>query len=211
MIIMSFEGAQGCGKSTAATALAYEDYLKTQREVMSNSWLNIPNMKRFSVDYFVDNMLGTELENVILLLDELHQLDDCRTSSSKLNILFGRFIHQARKRGVDLYICSHYLDYLDLRTRRAVNIRGACTYHEEKPCQKCGGTGRNGIGKCGRCLGYGKVGLVMVYCLDRRPGARGRHFTIPIPANRYWHLFDTNERMAMQAAALKGIERTEVV
>jgi hypothetical protein len=170
------------------------------------------------------------MEDSILITDEMYQMADSRSSSTKLNKLWTYFTVQCRKRGVDMYLCTHFLDHIDLRLRRAVDIRGSCRYYPERPCRrcrcrKCGGTGNyngapcsecNGIGgtgkyngqPCERCLGYGEVGTIRVNFLDRR---MRRRYMIEIPANNYWHLFNTRERIPIQARILAGIDVAEVV
>ena len=85
---------------------------------------------------------------MILLTDEMYQMADSRSTQTKLNKLWTYFVVQTRKRGVDMYICTHHLDHIDLRLRRAVDIRGSCRFYPEAPCKKC---------KCKKCGGSGYV------------------------------------------------------
>lgn len=230
-MIISFEGLMGNGKTTAAVALAYEEHKKTGKLVYSNDHLNFDGYRHFDTAVFVEKVIGEELENMILLTDEMFQMADSRSSATKLNKLWTYFAVQTRKRDVDMYICTHNLDHIDLRLRRAVDIRGSCRFYPEKPCKKCrcrrcGGTGRivngdyclecDGVGgtgrihgnPCDRCLGYGERGWVKVFFLDRR---LRRRYTLEMFGPSYWHLFNTKERIPMQARILQGIDTAEVL
>ena len=236
-MVVTYEGLMGQGKSTAAIAVAYEEWKRTGKLVYSNDHLNFDGYRHFDTAVFVEKVVGEELEDMILLVDEMYQAADSRSSQTKLNKLWTYFAVQTRKRGVDMYICTHHLDHIDLRLRRAVDIRGSCRYYPEKPCKKCrcrkcGGTGRilpgngqkfelecpecNGIGgtgqvggkPCERCLGYGELGWVRVFFLDRRIR---RRYTLDLFGPTYWPLFSTKERIPMQAKILSGINTTELL
>jgi hypothetical protein len=235
--IISLEGVMGSGKSTAAVALAYEKSNGGERKIISNMHLNTQFLPytHFSLEWFLENLINHELEDCVLVLDEMYQIFDSRSAGTKLNKLLTYFVVQTRKRGVDLMICTHHLDHVDKRGRRAVDIRGSCRYYEEKPCKRCicrrcKGTGRidgydcpdcvrdehnspvgatgSYLGKpCERCLGYGKVGLTVVNFLNRRLRKR---YSLDISGNKYWHLFGTTERIPMQARMLQGIDLAEI-
>lgn len=230
-ILVTFEGVQGSGKTTAAAAMAVEESNKTSKLIYSNDHLNHPSYRHFDTAIFVEKIVGEELEDMILLTDEMYQMADSRSSQSKLNKLWTYFAVQTRKRGVDMYICTHHLDHIDLRLRRAVDIRGSCRYYPESPCKKCkchrcGGQGFliggiqcpdcNGVGgtgvvhgqPCDRCLGYGKLGWVKVFFLDRR---LRRRYTIELFGPSYWKYFNTKERIPLSAKILQGIDTTELI
>jgi len=234
-MIISFEGFQGSGKTTMGVAFAYEEHIRNGRKVIANNHLNF-DFQHFSLEWFLEHIADGELEDCILFLDEMYQIADSRSSQTKLNKLFTYFVVQTRKRGVDLYICTHHLDHIDLRLRRAVDIRGACRYYAEKPCRKCrckqcGGSGKLGgntcpacggrggtgeyLGKpCDRCLGYGELGWVRATFLDRRLRRRYTSDNIfggPLFANKYWHLFNSYDRIPMQARVVQGIDIEEIV
>jgi len=190
-LLVTLEGIQGSGKSTAAVGLAVEENERTGKAIYSNDHLNHPDYHHFDTATFVEKVVGEELEDMILLTDEMYQMADSRSSGTKLNKLWSYFVVQTRKRGVDMYICTHHLDHIDLRLRRAVDIRGSCRYYPESPCKKCrckrcggqrylvdgsicpdchgiGGTGEFHGQPCDRCKGYGEWGIVKVFFLDRR-------------------------------------------
>ena len=236
-MIISFEGSMGQSKTTAAIAFALREQKEYGKKIISNVHLNIVPYTQFSLEYFLENLTNTELEDCVLLLDEMYQLQDSRRSATKLNIVMSYFIVQTRKRGVDLYICTHHIENIDIRTRRAVDIRGSCRYYAEDPCRACtckvchgrkkingqdcpachgiGGTGVGRDGKpCERCAGYGTNGYSRVNFLDRRLRRRYTSEDImgaPIHGPEYWPYFDTKERIPLQAKLLSGIDISEVV
>lgn len=201
-MLISFEGSMGSGKTTAAVALAFEEHKRSGKRIIANNHLNV-RYEHFDIAWFLEHLADHEMENSVLLLDEMYQIADSRSSQTKLNKLLTYFAVQTRKRGVDLYICTHHLDHIDLRLRRAVDIRGSCRYSGESPCKKCRGA-REVKGKpCDRCLGYGQIGWVKTRFLDRR---LRRRYSLDIFSNRYWHLFDTLEKIPLQAKQLQGID-----
>ena len=127
-MIVSFEGQMGQGKTTAAVAMAYEEGKRTSRRIISNVHLNIEGYQHFDIAWFLEHVADHEIEDSILVLDEMYQVMDNRSTATKLNKLLSYFVVQTRKRGVDLYVCTHHLLHIDLKLRRAVDIRGSCRY-----------------------------------------------------------------------------------
>jgi len=229
MSVFSFEGLMGSGKTTMAVALAYDQHIEEDRKVIANMHLNF-DYTHFSLEWFIENLLNHELENCILVLDEWYQGADSRSSMTKENKVFSYFIVQARKRDVDVFFCTHHIDHVDKRFQRAVDVRVACRHQQIRPCKKCkckicggtgkidgakcpvcrgvGGTGQVGGKPCLQCRGYGEYGFTTGYFLDKR---RRQRYTLTIESAQYWHLFDTKERIPMQAKILSGIDTSEVV
>jgi len=190
--------------------LLVTDYIQQDRKIIANTHLNFP-YQHFDLKYFVDHIEDNELTNCCLWLDEMYQLLDARTSQGKLNKVLTYFIVQTRKRNVDLYVCTHHIDHVDKRLRRAVDVRGTCSFTEEEPCKRCGGEGlKKGDesfdvwGKelppntCGRCLGEGKTGFAMTTFFNRRARNKwSRVRRIVVPGPMYWNLYDTGERIPL--------------
>lgn len=199
-MIITLEGVMGSGKTTTAAALAYVESQTTGRKVISNVHLNFP-FTHFDIQFFLEHLADETLEDCILILDEAYLYLDARTSAGKLNKLFTYFMVQTRKRGVDLYVCTHHIDIVDKRLRRAVDIRGVCRYFEENPCRECKGEGTvDSKNPCPRCLGYGKAGWVTTRFIDLRSGRRSR---IRIHGPSFWGLFATEERIPFTAKQMK--------
>jgi len=229
-MIVSFEGFQGSGKTTLAVAAAYEENKKGIKVISNVHLNNMPDYKQFDLAWFIEHLVDHEMENCVLLLDEAYQIFDSRSSQTKMNKLFSYFVVQARKRDVDLYICTHHISHIDLRVQRAVDVRGACRHYKEKPCKKCkckvckgtgkigkedcpvckgvGGTGEINGQTCERCNGYGETGVTKGIFLNRRERKR---YTMQIFSPDYWHLFATKERIPFQAKTLQGIDTMEVI
>ena len=134
MAIISFEGPQGYGKTLSAVALCWIENQDNKKRIICNNHLNF-DYTHFDLEFFVSNIASNEMENCVLFLDEAYQYLDCRLSQSKMTRLFTYFIVQTRKREVDFYFTTHSLENVDVRLRKAVDIRGACNYEKEKPCK----------------------------------------------------------------------------
>jgi len=166
-MISTLEGLMGSSKSLTSVALLFMDFLENGRKIISNDHLKFPHIY-MDLKHFVDHVADNEMSDSTILLDEGYLLMDSRTSSGKLNKLFTYFIAQTRKRNVDMYICTHHIDHVDKRLRRAVDIRGSCRYVKEEPCRKCAGSGDAkgpGQGVCRKCFGRG----VLFTCLKEEP------------------------------------------
>ena len=226
----------GSSKTTSAVAFAKREHDLFGKKIISNVHLNM-EYTHFSLEFFLDHLIDGEMEDCVLLLDEMYQIADSRSSATKLNKVMTYFAVQTRKRGVDLYICTHHIGNIDIRLRRAVDIRGACRFYGEDPCRACkcpachgekrvggvlcevckgkGGLGVNKKGEpCERCLGYGTTGWARVNFLDRRLRRRYTSDDIlggPIFGPSIWPLFDTKERIPIQAKIISGIDVSEVV
>lgn len=216
-------------------AFAYEEHAVNGRKVISNIHLNF-EFTKFSLEWFLEHLSDHELEDCVLFLDEMYQIADSRSAGSKLNKLFTYFMVQTRKRNVDVYFCTHHLDHVDLRLRRAADIRNSCRCIEricpKCRCKHCGGSGKvpglnntqikcpdcegkGGTGTdpktgkpCEFCLGFGKQGWIRMNVLDRR--ARRRYTPEDIFANPYWLKFNSYDKIPMQAKVLAGIDTQEI-
>ncbi len=157
-MILTLEGVQGTGKSLTATALCYIEHIQNRKKIFSNNHLNFPH-QYFGPEYFLDHVDDDTLTDCVLMLDEAYLFSDSRSSGAKINKLFTYFFVQTRKRGVDLIVCAHHIDTLDKRLRRAADIRGTCSFREEKPCRGCKGAKVVPVTKgfCLPCQGSGEI------------------------------------------------------
>lgn len=210
MPIYTFEGNQGTGKSLTCTAILVENFIAHSRKVIANTSLAIPYTK-FDLKYFLKHFEDDELSDCELWLDEMYQMLDSRSSQGKVNKLLTYFIVQARKRHVNLYVCTHHIDHVDKRLRRAVDVRATCQFVDEDPCLRCQGEKFfpkdqpvDALGvpmpehTCGRCYGEGKTGWAYPLLYNKRATRRNeRYQRLVIPAARYWNLYDTEERIEL--------------
>ena len=156
-----------------------EEAYREHKKVISNNHLNFP-YTHFDPKYFLDHLEDEEIEDCILIMDEAYQMGlDSRSTATKYNKLLSYFIAQTRKRGVDLYMCTHHIDALDKRVRRAVDVRGTCRFNkgpleEDKPIDKR------------------KYNWATVRLRDMRTGD-GKRIRIYGPA--FWGLYETTERI----------------
>ena len=216
-MITTFEGPMGSSKTLSAVALLQQDYAQLDRKIISNVWLSFPHQE-FDLKFFVANLETTEMSNCSMLWDETYQMMDSRSGMTKMSKLMTYFVVQTRKLNVDLYVCTHHIDHIDKRLRRAVDVRGTCQFIKEKPCKRCGGTGirtgdepKNIWGEpypkdtCGRCLGSRDLndpdgpcttGFSYTVLLNRRARDRSSRIRrLSIPAPLYWPLYDTTQRV----------------
>ena len=156
-----------------------EEAYRPEKKVISNNHLNFP-YTHFDPKYLLEHLEDEEIEDCIWILDEAYQAGlDSRSTSTKFNKLMTYIVAQTRKRGVDLYLCTHHIDAIEKRIRRAVDIRGTCRFNkgpleEDKPIAKR------------------KYNWVTVRLRDLRTG-NGRRIRIYGPA--FWSLYDTRERI----------------
>lgn len=215
-MITTFEGVMGSGKTITAVALAACEHYQNGRKIISNIHLAFP-YTRFDMQYFMDHLQDTQLNNCVTVLDEAFQYMDARRSGGRANLLWTYYTVQTRKRGVDLYACFHHYDVMDKRFRRQIDIRGTCSYSKEEPCVRCQGEGvatkknvmcpvcgsKNGDGPgaeckfckgtgevCSRCLGYGVTGWATTRFLDLNTGRKSR---VRVFGPAFFGLYNTEE------------------
>jgi Zonular occludens toxin (Zot) len=83
--------------------------------VMSNYGLKFPHDK---LDAKRLVHMGTDLQNCVMALDEIHVLIDSRSSMSERNKMLSYFILQTRKRNVVLFYTTQDRSQVDVRLRR---------------------------------------------------------------------------------------------
>ena len=97
----------GNGKTMSMTWFGYMDFLEG-RKVVSNYKTNFSDMK--TVHEMVDLFNETDLQNITLLIDEIHVIYDSLGHKQEKNRFIRNMITQTRKRRVDLYYtCQRWM------------------------------------------------------------------------------------------------------
>lgn len=112
-MLIGIEGELGGGKTLLMVKYLLDEHRINHREVHTNLKLNNIPYKEIDILELLEN--NTELNNVVLGIDELTVFVDCRTSMSKGNRFFSYLILQSRKRNVDVYFTTQNLSMIDKR------------------------------------------------------------------------------------------------
>lgn len=156
-----------------------EEAFRDHKKIISNNHLNFP-YTHFDPQYLLEHIEDEEIEDCIWILDEAYQMGlDSRSTSTKYNKLMSYIVAQTRKRGVDLYMCTHHIDALEKRIRRAVDVRGTCRFNKG-PLEE------------DKAINRRRYNWATVRLRDLRTG-NGRRIRIYGPA--FWSLYDTTERI----------------
>lgn len=171
-MLYTFIGQMGGGKTVTAVKIAYFCQQKYGQTVYSNIGLNFPHIK-FTRKVFQELMKDkTKLQNVIILLDEMHVYFDSRSSMSKQNKQFSYFVNQTRKRNVTILGTTQSWRLVDVRYRQRVHKLTYC-----------------------RNVSAPDAKVVTILCETVDPNED--HPSAPIKtqyvANPYFPLYDTNE------------------
>ena len=120
-MICVYVGRRGRGKTLTMVKDAYI-YYKNGRTIISNmEGLHFPHV-------YMDNEeikkldKNSNIDNVVLLIDELQIFFDSRRSMKKGNIDFSNFVQQIRKRGVDILGTTQFTNSIDKRLRDHTDI-----------------------------------------------------------------------------------------
>lgn len=89
------------------------DEFKKKRNIMTNLVLNQIRYSDIDVNTLLDGT--SDIQNVVLGIDELTVYADCRMSLRKANLFFSYLILQSRKRDMDVYYTTQNLDMIDKR------------------------------------------------------------------------------------------------
>lgn len=112
-MLIGIEGELGGGKTLLMVKYLLDEYRINHREIQTNLKLNNIPYKEIDILELLEN--DTELNNVVLGIDELTVFVDCRTSMSKSNRFFSYLVLQSRKRNVDVYFTTQNLSMIDKR------------------------------------------------------------------------------------------------
>lgn len=116
----------GGGKTVTAVKLAYHSWKKYGQTIYSNIGLNFPHIK-FTKKVFDELMKDKKkLQNVVILLDEMHVYFDSRSSMTKRNKKFSYFVNQTRKRNVTILGTTQSWRQVDVRFRSRVHKLSYC-------------------------------------------------------------------------------------
>lgn len=132
-MIVVLEGKVGSGKTLAAVALATLENQKSGKRILSNIRLNEIPYQLFDTNDLLRMMSNSdELSDCSIILDDGYMYVDSRSSQTKLNRLFSYLIMQSRMRGVDIYITTDSMSFLDKRVRMSCDIKGLCKYNRDR-------------------------------------------------------------------------------
>lgn len=124
MAIFGIVGGIASGKTLAMVYLLYSDAVIFDKEIQSNIPLkSIPRAKL--LDNELAGLLGKDLSNTSLGLDEIHNVLDSRSSSNKKNKKRTHFILQSRHSGkgsLDIYYTTQFKGQVDLRLRSNTDV-----------------------------------------------------------------------------------------
>jgi len=163
MVVVSFEGGLGSGKTLGMTYMLYLEWKLMGRRIYANYHLNFPHEKLDLRD-LLENL--PQLNDVAIGADELYIVMDSRLSVSKRNRLLSYFALQTRKRNVTLYFTTQFLDQVDKRLRRLVDYRIMCERVGES------------------------LFKYTVFNLQSFPPSMHQFYLL---GERVWHLYDTTE------------------
>jgi hypothetical protein len=119
-MILLYKGARGRGKTLTM--------LKDALVYYNNGWQVYRNMQNTIIGEYISNEdllkidKNTQMQQVVLVIDEIQTLFDSRRSMKKSNLDFSYFLQQIRKRGIILLCTTQYSNTIDLRLRQHIDI-----------------------------------------------------------------------------------------
>lgn len=118
-------GGIGSGKTLLMTLLGYLEHLNG-RSVLANYHLHFPYAYLNLRDVLGAIMDKEQLEDIVMLIDEIHIAFDSRTSMTDRNRYGSYFVLQTRKRNVHLYFTSQSIWQVEVRIRENVDRLITC-------------------------------------------------------------------------------------
>lgn len=112
-MLTGIEGELGGGKTLLLVRYLQKENKINKREILTNLTLTGIPYKPLNILELLEN--NTELNNVVLGIDELTVYTDCRMSMSKANRFFSYLVLQSRKRNVDVYYTTQSLGMIESR------------------------------------------------------------------------------------------------
>jgi len=123
-MIILFVGGMGSGKTLSMTKHLHEDCM-AKKEIYTNYRLTFGNPTYLTAGFF-KNYKDFNVKNASIAIDEAHVFIDSRSSQSKKNKMFTRFITQSRKRAVTLYCTTQHFRQVDVRLRNLADLVVEC-------------------------------------------------------------------------------------
>jgi len=118
-MIVLYTGRRGAGKTLTMIKDAYT-YFNEGWDIYSNIELG------FKHEYISEDDIleigDSDLNNIVLVIDEIQVLVDSRRSGRKSNLNFSYFIQQIRKRNIIVLCTTQFSGTIDLRLRQHVDI-----------------------------------------------------------------------------------------
>lgn len=115
-MIAGFIGKMGSGKTLSMVRETLKYYYEGYK-IYSNFNLNIPYEKLDFDTLFKMAENQESLNNVVILLDEVHILLDSRSGMKKSSKVVSFWLNQTRKMGVKLFYTTQHLHQVDKRLR----------------------------------------------------------------------------------------------
>lgn len=124
-MIIGFIGKMGSGKTISMTREAFKYHLKGY-SVISNFHLNFPHQEIEFEKLYEMAEAQEQLENVVILLDEIHIILDSRSGMSKTSKVMSFWLNQTRKMRVKMFYTTQYLHQIDKRLRSGTDLFVFC-------------------------------------------------------------------------------------
>ena len=120
-MITGFIGNMGSGKTLSIVRETLK-YFEQGYKIYSNFELTIPYTQLNFDELFKMAENQDKLNNVVILLDEVHILLDSRGSMKKANKVVSFWLNQTRKMGVKLFYTTQHIHQIDKRLRSGTDI-----------------------------------------------------------------------------------------
>lgn len=125
MTLTGITGGMGSGKTLFMTLLGYLEYL-AGKSVQANYHLHFP-FSYLNLTTIMEQIKNQQqLQNIVLLIDEIHIAFDSRSSMSSRNRYGSYFVLQTRKRDVSLYFTTQNIFQVDIRIRENLDRLVEC-------------------------------------------------------------------------------------
>ena len=124
-MIAGFIGKMGSGKTLSMVRETLK-YYNEGYTIYSNFHVEVPYEPLDFTKLFAMAEAQTPLNDVVILLDEVHILLDSRSSMKKENKVVSFWLNQTRKMGVKLYYTTQHLHQIDKRLRAGTDFFCFC-------------------------------------------------------------------------------------